>query len=145
MWQIISINIFKLILKVVPVLSLTVVFNFFSWVSDDLTFTLLHSTIYTSYRTFAVLFANSSIASFDFSRIFVFLILYQQLLQQLLEILFVELLSDQHLMLFVYLNQLQIVCNCLWNMHKLINNKLHNHHLTLLILFRLHHTVLLCH
>ena len=39
-------NIFKLILKVVPVLSLTAVFSFSSWVSDNLTFTLLYSTIY---------------------------------------------------------------------------------------------------
>ena len=35
-------NIFKLILKVVPVLFLTAVFSFFSRVSDNLTFTLLY-------------------------------------------------------------------------------------------------------
>ena len=39
-------NIFKLILRAVPVLFLTAVFSFFSWVSDNLTFTLLYSTIY---------------------------------------------------------------------------------------------------
>ena len=39
-------NILKLILRVVPVLSLTAVFSFFSWVSDNLTFILLYSTIY---------------------------------------------------------------------------------------------------
>ena len=59
----------KLILRVVPVLSLTADFNFFSCVSDNLTFTLLYSTIYTNYRTFVVPLENSSIVSFDFSRI----------------------------------------------------------------------------
>ena len=40
-------SIFKLVLRVpVPVLFLTAVFNFFSCVSDNLTFTLLYSTIY---------------------------------------------------------------------------------------------------
>ena len=62
-------NIYKLILRVVPVLVLTTVFSFFSCVSDNLTFTLLYSTIYINYKTFAVPFANSSIVSFDFSRI----------------------------------------------------------------------------
>ena len=61
--------ILKLILRVVPVLSLTADFNFFSCVSDNLTFTLFYSTIYTNYKTFAVPFANSNIISFDFSRI----------------------------------------------------------------------------
>ena len=62
-------NTLKLILKV-PVLFLTAVFSFFSWVPDNLTFTLLYLTIYTNYRTFAVPFGNSSIVSFGFSRIF---------------------------------------------------------------------------
>ena len=35
-------HIFKLILKVILVLSLTAVFNFFSWLSNNLTFTLLY-------------------------------------------------------------------------------------------------------
>ena len=62
-------NIFKLILRVVPVLFLTAVFSFFSCTSDILIFTLLYSTIYTDYRSFAVPFANSNTVSFDFSRI----------------------------------------------------------------------------
>ena len=61
-------NIFKLILRVVPVLSLTAVFSFFSWVSDNLTFTLLYSTIYINYRTFAVPLENCKVVSFDFSK-----------------------------------------------------------------------------
>ena len=60
-------NIFKRIPKVVPVLFLTARFSFFSWVSDNLTFTLLYSTIYTNYRTFVVPLENSNIVSFDFS------------------------------------------------------------------------------
>ena len=65
----IPLSIFKFILRVVPVLFLTAVFSFFSWVSDNLTFTLLYSTIYINYKTFVVPFANSSIVSFDCSRI----------------------------------------------------------------------------
>ena len=53
------------ILNVVPVLFLTAVFSFFSCVSDNLTFTLLYSAIYTNYWTFTVPFANASIVSFD--------------------------------------------------------------------------------
>ena len=41
-----SSNIFKLLLKVVPVLFLTAVFSFFSCVSVNFTFSLLYSTIY---------------------------------------------------------------------------------------------------
>ena len=37
---------FTFILRVVPVLFLTAVYSFLSWVSDNLTFTLLYSTIY---------------------------------------------------------------------------------------------------
>ena len=58
----------KLILKVVPVLSLTAVFNFFSRISDNLTFTLLYSTTYINYKTFVVPFENCKMVSFDFSR-----------------------------------------------------------------------------
>ena len=36
-----------------------------------------------------------------------------KILQQLLEILFAELLSDQHLKLFIYLNKVKLVYNCL--------------------------------
>ena len=36
-----------------------------------------------------------------------------KILQQLLEILFAELHSDQHLKLFIYLNKVKLVCNCL--------------------------------
>ena len=61
-------NIFKLILKVVPVLSLTAIFIGFNCLSVNFTFTLLYSTIYTIYRTFVVLLENSSIVSFDCSR-----------------------------------------------------------------------------
>ena len=45
---------FKLILKVVPVLFLTAVFSFFSWVSYNLTFTLLYSinSKYTIFNPF---------------------------------------------------------------------------------------------
>ena len=43
--------------------------------------------------------------------------MYQQLLQQLLEILFAELLSDQHPKLFVYLNQLQLIF-VYWNSYE---------------------------
>ena len=39
-------NILKIILKVVPVLSLTAVFSFFSCVSVSFTFTLLYSIVY---------------------------------------------------------------------------------------------------
>ena len=39
------------------------------------------------------------------------LFLYHDFLQQILEILFTELLLDQHLKLFVCLDQLQLVCN----------------------------------
>ena len=39
-------NIFEFFLKVVPVLFLTAVLRFFNWASDNLTFTLLYSTIY---------------------------------------------------------------------------------------------------
>ena len=45
-------NIFKFILRVVPVLFSTAAFNFFSRVFDNLTFTLLYLTIYISYKTF---------------------------------------------------------------------------------------------
>ena len=62
-------KILKLIYRVVPVLSLTADFNFFSCVSDNLTFTLLCSTIYINCKTFIFPFANSNIVSFDFSRI----------------------------------------------------------------------------
>ena len=41
------------------------------------------------------------------------LFLFHHFLQQLLEILFVVLLSDQHLKLIVCLSQLQLVCNYL--------------------------------
>ena len=64
-----ALNIFKLILRVVPVLSLAATFRFFSCASDNLTFTSLYSTIYINYKTFAVPFANSNIVSFDFSSI----------------------------------------------------------------------------
>ena len=47
-------NIFKLILTVVPVLSLTAVFSYFSCLSDNLAFTLLYLTICFIHRTFAV-------------------------------------------------------------------------------------------
>ena len=73
------------------------------------------------------------------------LLFYYQPLQQLLEILFVELILDQHLELFFYLNQLKLGFNCLLNMHNLINILLDNIHLVLLILFLLHYTVLLNH
>ena len=62
-------NIFKFILKVVPVLSLTTVFSCFSCLSVNFTFTLLYSTIYTIYRTFIVPSENCSIVSFDCLRI----------------------------------------------------------------------------
>ena len=62
-------NIFKFILKVLPVLFLTAVFIFFSWVFDNLSFTLLYSAIYINYKTFFVPFQNSNIVSFDFSSI----------------------------------------------------------------------------
>ena len=62
--------IFKLILKVVPVLFLAAVFSFFSCESVNFafTFTSLYSTIYTNYRTFVFPLGNSRIVSFDFSR-----------------------------------------------------------------------------
>ena len=47
-------NLLKLILKVVAALFLTAAFRFFSSIPDDLTFTLLYSTVHTIYRTFAV-------------------------------------------------------------------------------------------
>ena len=62
-------NIFKLILRVAPVLFLTAVFNLFSFVSDNFTFALLYSTIYTNYRTFAVPLWNSNTVSLDCSKI----------------------------------------------------------------------------
>ena len=58
----------KLILRAAPVLFLTAVFSCFSCLFDTLTFTLLYSTIYTNYRTFVVPLENSSIVSFDCSR-----------------------------------------------------------------------------
>ena len=39
-------NIFKFIVRNVPAFFSTAVFSFFSWVSDNLTFILLYSTIY---------------------------------------------------------------------------------------------------
>ena len=39
-------KIFKRIFKIVPVLFLAAVFSFFSYISDNLTFSLLNSTIY---------------------------------------------------------------------------------------------------
>ena len=62
-------NIFKYILKVVPVLFLTADFSLFSWVSDNLTFTLLYSTIHINCRTFVVSLENYSIVCFHCSRI----------------------------------------------------------------------------
>ena len=62
-------NIYKLIHRVVPVLFLTAVFSLFSCVSVNFAFTLLYSTICTNYKTLAVHFAKSSIASFGCSRI----------------------------------------------------------------------------
>ena len=59
----------KLFLKLFLFYSWHHFFSFFSWVSDNLTFNLLYSTIYINYRTFTVPFANSSIVCFDFSRI----------------------------------------------------------------------------
>ena len=53
---------------VVPVLFLTASFSFYIWVFDNLTFSLVYSAIYINYRTFVVLFENSNIVSFDFSR-----------------------------------------------------------------------------
>ena len=47
-------RILKIILRVVPVLFLAAVFSFFSCVSDNLTFTLLYSTIDIIHRAFAV-------------------------------------------------------------------------------------------
>ena len=126
-------NIFELILSVVPVLFLTAVFSFSSCASLNFTSTLLYLTIYTNYRTSAG------------QEKCIVLFLYCQLLQQLLEILIAELLSDQHLKLFIYLNQQQLVCNCLWKMHNPVNNQSYNHHHTLVILSRLHRAVLLCH
>ena len=41
-----SLSIFKLILRAVPFLLLTAIFNFFSCVSDNLIFTLVYSAIY---------------------------------------------------------------------------------------------------
>ena len=63
-----SLNILKLILRVVPVFFLTAVFSFFRFVSVNFTLTLLYSTIYTIYRSFVVPLENCSIVSFDCSR-----------------------------------------------------------------------------
>ena len=68
-FQSFPVNIFKRILRLVPALFLTAFFSFFGWVSDNLSFTLLYSTIYINYRTFVVPLENSSFASLDFSRI----------------------------------------------------------------------------
>ena len=61
-------NIFKLILRVVPILFLTAVFRFFNDVSVNFTFTLLYSTIYTNYKTFVVPLENCKVVSFHCSR-----------------------------------------------------------------------------
>ena len=45
-------NIFKLILKVVPLLFLTLVFSLLSCVSAIFTFDLLYSNLYTNYKTY---------------------------------------------------------------------------------------------
>ena len=49
---------FKLILRVAPVLFLTVAFSFLSCVSDNFTFNLLYSTVYTICMTLIVLLEN---------------------------------------------------------------------------------------
>ena len=132
MRQVISIKYFKFILKVFLVLFLTTVFSFFSCASDNFTFTLLYSVIYTNCRTFPVLLQNSNTVSFDCSRIVNGLFLCYHLLQQLLKTLFVELPSDRRLKLFVCLSQLQLVF--LWNTYNFINSLSYNYHLVLLIL-----------
>ena len=58
-----------LILKVTHVWFLLADFKLFNCESDNLTFTLLYSTVYIIHRTFAVPFKNSNSVSFDFSRI----------------------------------------------------------------------------
>ena len=58
-------NIFKLILKVVPVLFLAAIFSSFSHVSVNFAFTLLYSTIH---RTFVVPLEDCRVFSFDCSR-----------------------------------------------------------------------------
>ena len=60
-------NIFKLIPRAVPVLFLTAVFSFFSWVPDNLTFYRIERFI-CSYNMFVVPLENSSIVSFEYSR-----------------------------------------------------------------------------
>ena len=143
MWQIISI---KLILKVVPVLFLTVFFIFFSLVSDNLTYTLLYSTIYNNYRTFIVRFANSSIVSFDFLRIvwsLIFVFFCPPTIQWN-TICWVALGSASKSFCLLKSTAV-IICNNLYNMHNPINNQLYDHHHTLLILSWFHHTVLLSH
>ena len=63
-------NIFKFILRAVPVLFLTAVFSFFSWVSDNLTFRLYFiQPFICSYKTFVVPLENSNFVSIDCSRI----------------------------------------------------------------------------
>ena len=106
-------NILIFILKIRLCLFLTAVFSLFNCESDSLAFTLLYSTIYIFtklllffckiLRLFLLIFEEQCIA----------LSLCYMLLQYLLEILFVGLLLDQHLKLFVYLIQLQLVFNCL--------------------------------
>ena len=140
-----QLNIFKLILKFVPVLFLTAVFSFFSCVSFNFTF-------FKCIQPFILiadllLFLCKILTQFLLivREYCIALFLYHDLLQQLLEIIFAELFSDQQLKLLVYLSRLQLVCNYLRNTHSVTNSLLYNHHLALLILFWLHHTVLSSH
>ena len=133
--------------KIVPVLFLTAVFSISSCLSVYATFTLLYSTIYmhfTKLLLFPCKILTLFLLIFEDECTALFLWRYQ-LLQKLLEILFNILLMYQYLKLFVCLSQLQLVSNYLWNTHNLTKNLLSNHHLALLILFLLHHTVLLSH
>ena len=90
-------NMFKLILRVALVLFLAAGSSFFSWVCDNLTFTLLYSTIYINCRTFAVPLENFKVVSFDVSKTVhncEFLVSHKTQ--------FVELVLNQRLILFVY-------------------------------------------
>ena len=121
-------------------------FSLFNCESNNLAFILLYSTIYIFSQKLSIFLCKI---------LWLFLLIFQgwcivlflcyQSLQQLLEILFVELHLGQHIRLFVYLNQLKLVCNCLWHMYNLINIPYYNLHLILLILFLFYHTVLLNH
>ena len=93
---------FSVILKVTPVYFLTADFSLFSCEPDSFTFTLLYSTIYI-FTKLLLLFCKIPI---------LFILIFQEqcivliFLHQLFETLIVELLLDQHLKFFVYLNQL---------------------------------------